>query len=135
MISLLVLSLLGLAADGPPEDPWTEVHLTVFRDPYSSSEQVTTCRVRADNLGGRRWSGHALAFEVRAVGAERARARGRFGLTLEPHGHLETVVVLEGRHDRFEVQPLRPHDREEREQSQRRRPGRRRKRATPGPSQ
>ena len=135
MIPLLALSLLLLTAEGPPEDPWTEIRLTVFRDPYSSSEQVTTCRVRADNLGGRSWSGRALAFEVRALGAERVRARGRFGLTLEPHGHLETVVVLPGRHDRFEVQPVRPHDREEREQSQRRRPGRHRKRATPAPSQ
>jgi len=135
MIPLLTLLLLCPAPDAPPDDPWTEVHLTVFRDPYSSSEQVTTCRVRADNLGGRSWSGHALAFEVRTIGAERARARGRFGLTLEPYGHLETVVVLPGRHDRFEVRPIRPHDREEREPSQRRRPGRHRKRATPGPSQ
>ena len=134
MIPLLTLLLLGPAADAPPEDPWSQIHLTVFRDPYSSSEQVTTCRVRADNLGGRSWSGQALAFEVRTVGAERARARGRFGLTLEPYGHLETVVVLPGRHDRFEVHPIRPQDREDREQSQRRRPGRHRKRATPGPS-
>jgi len=132
MISLLALSILFLAAEVAPEDPWTEVRLTVFRDPYSSSEQVTTCRVRADNMGSRSWSGRALAFEVRALGAERARARGRFGLTLDPHGHLETVVVLPGRHDRFEVQPLRPHDREERDQSQRRRPGRRRKHAAAG---
>ncbi len=135
MISLLALSIFCLALEGPPEDPWTEVHLTVFRDPYSSSDQVTTCRVRADNLGARSWSGRALAFEVRALGAEHARARGRFGLTLDPYGHLETVVVVPGRHDRFEVQPLRPHDREEREQSQRRRPGRHRKHAAPGPSQ
>lgn len=134
MLAVLVLSLFCLPADGPSEDSWVEVRLTVFRDPYSSSDQVTTCRVRADNLGGRSWPGHALAFEVRALGTERARARGRFGLTLEPYGHLETVVVLPGRHDRFEVRPLRPHDREERGQSERRRPGRHRKRATPGPS-
>jgi hypothetical protein len=135
MISLLVLSLLCLAAETPPEDPWIEVRLTVFRDPYSSSEQVTTCRVRADNSGARSWSGRALAFEVCAAGERSACARGRFGLTLEPYGHLETVVVVPGRRDRFEIRPLRAHDREERDQSQRRRPGRHRKHPPAGPSQ
>lgn len=128
MLVFLVL-LLRLPAEGASGEPWNQIRLTVFRDPYSSSEQVTTCRVRADNLGGGSWSGRLLVFEVRAVGAERAaRARGRFGLTLEPYGHLETVVVVPGRHDRFEVLPLAPHDREERDQSQRRRPGRHKKR-------
>lgn len=133
MIPFLVLLLLCPSAEGPPAEPWTEVRLTVFRDPYSSSDQATTCRVRAENLGGSRWSGRMLRFEVRALGSERAaRARGRFGLTLEPWGHLETLVVLPGRHDRFEVVPLPVRDREEHEQSQRRRPGRHRKRPGAG---
>jgi hypothetical protein len=118
-----------------PEEPWIEVRLTVFRDPYISSEQVTTCRVRADNSGARSWVGRSLAFEVCAPGARSACARGRFGLTLEPYGHLETVVVIPGRHDRFEVRPLRAHDREERDQSERRRRGRRRKSSASGPAQ
>ena len=130
MLAVLVLSLFCLPAVDPSEDPWGQVRLTVFRDPYSSSDQVTTCRVRADNFGGTSWSGRLLVFEVRASGAGRsARARGRFGLTLEPYGHLETVVVVPGRHDRFEVKPLAPRESEERDPSARRRPGRHRKRS------
>ncbi|HEY1434274.1 MAG TPA: hypothetical protein VGG65_02805 [Thermoanaerobaculia bacterium] len=123
-----------LAADAPPERPWTEVRLTVFRDPYTSSDQVTLCRVRADNQGSRQWSGKALAFEVRAVGASPAvRARGRFGLVLEPYGSLETLVALTGRHDRLEVVPLPPREsREDREQKVRRKTSHRKTR--PGPS-
>jgi len=133
MFPIFALFLSALASAGaPPEEPWIEVRLTVFRDPYISSEQVTTCRVRADNSGARSWSGRALAFEVCATGDRGACARGRFGLTLEPYGHLETVVVVPGRHDRFEVRPLRAHDREERDQSERRHRGRRRKSAAPG---
>ena len=70
MIPILAFSLLLLAAD-PPDSPWVEVRLTIFRDPYSSSDQVTVCRVRADNQGSRTWSGRALAFEARAVGGGR----------------------------------------------------------------
>ena len=136
MIPTFALVLFVLASpDVSVEEPWTEVRLTVFRDPYISSDQVTTCRVRADNSGARSWSGRALAFEVCAPGERSACARGRFGLTLEPYGHLETVVVIPGRHDRFEVRPRRAHDREERDQSERRRRGRRRKSSAPGPSQ
>ena len=136
MFPILALFLFALASpDAPSEELWTVVRLTVFRDPYISSEQVTTCRVRADNSGARSWSGRALAFEVCATGDRSACARGRFGLTLEPYGHLETVVVVPGRHDRFEIRPLRAHDREERDQSERRRRGRHRKSAAPGPSQ
>ena len=51
MIPILAFPLLLLTAD-PPDSPWVEVRLTIFRDPYSSSDQVTVCRVRADNLGG-----------------------------------------------------------------------------------
>jgi hypothetical protein len=86
-----------------------EIRLTVYRDPYVSSDQVTVCRVRADNLGGRRWAGRDLAFEVRVPGASPAvKARGRFGLTLEPYGSLETIVALPGRRDRFEVVRMPP---------------------------
>jgi hypothetical protein len=132
MIPVFALFLVLAPADVSPEEPWIEVRLTVFRDPYVSSEQVTTCRVRADNSGARSWFGRSLAFEVCAPGG-RACARGRFGLTLEPYGHLETVVVIPGRHDRFEVRPLRAHDRKEQDQSERRRRGRHRKSSAPGP--
>lgn len=125
MIPILALPLLCLLAGDPPAPASQEIRLTVFRDPYTSSDQVTLCRVRADNLGGRRWSGRAIAFEVRALGAQPARVRGRFGLTLEPYGCLETLVALTGRHDRFEVVALAPHEPAEREQKVRRKPARR----------
>ena len=105
MNPILVLSLLLLAAD-PPAPSAPEIRLTIFRDPYTSSEQATICRVRADNLGPHRWSGRAMRFEARAVGGgagSASRQRGRFGLELAPYGSLETLIVLPGRHDRFEV--------------------------------
>ncbi len=127
MNPILALSLLLLTAD-PPASPWSDVRLTIFRDPYTSSDQVTICRVRADNLGGRSWSGRTLAFEARALGGGvQDRARGRFGLVLAPYGSLETLIALPGRHDRFEVVPLEPKSSsEEREQKMRRKPSRRR---------
>ena len=127
MHPILAFCLLLLAAD-PPASPWLEVRLTIFRDPYSSSDQVTVCRVRADNLGGRSWSGKALAFEARGVGSNaQHRARGRFGLELPPYGSLETLVTLPGRHDRFEVVPITPKgSSDDAEQKVRRRPSRRR---------
>ena len=126
MNPILALPLLLLLAADAPEQPWAEIRLTVFRDPYTSSDQVTLCRVRADNQGGRSWSGRSLAFEVRSVGGSPAvRARGRFGLVLEPHGSLETLVALPGRHDRFEVVLLPPRESpSEREQKVRRKPSR-----------
>lgn len=126
MNSILALPLLFLLAGDPPAWSSGEIRLTVFRDPYTSSDQVTLCRVRADNQGGRRFSGRALAFEVRAVGTSPAvTARGRFGLMLEPYGSLETLIALPGRHDRFEVVPLPPRDSSgEREQKIRRKPSR-----------
>jgi hypothetical protein len=129
MNPILAFSLLLLAAD-PPASPWGDVRLTIFRDPYTSSDQVTVCRVRADNLGGRSWSGRALAFEARAVnGAAHERARGRFGLVLAPYGSLETLISLPGRHDRFEVVPIAPKgSAEDPEQKVRRKPSRRRPR-------
>lgn len=127
MNPILALCLLFLTAD-LPASPWGEVRLTIFRDPYTSSDQVTICRVRADNLGGRSWSGRALVFEARALGGgAQERARGRFGLVLAPYGSLETLIALPGRHDRFEVVPIEPKGpSEDPEQRVRRKPSRRR---------
>ena len=94
----------------PPASPWAEIRLTISRDPYTSSDQVTLCRVRARSTSGSRtWPGRALALRgARASdGGPRCRERGRFGLELAPHGSLETLIALPGRHDRFEVVPLR----------------------------
>jgi hypothetical protein len=108
MIPILTLLLVALPQTSPSDALPEEIRLTVFRDPYTSSEQVTLCRVRAQNLGARRWPGRAIAFEVRVPGTSpTVRARGRFGLTLEPYGSLETIVALSGRHDRFEVVSVR----------------------------
>jgi hypothetical protein len=105
---ILPLSFLFLlrAAD-PAQGHRGEIRLSITRDPYTSSDQVTLCRVRAVNEGSRRWSGRALRFEARAIdGGVVVRERGRFGLVLEPHGSLETLIALPGRHDRFEVELL-----------------------------
>jgi hypothetical protein len=105
MVPILAFTLLLMAELSP--DPWVEVRLTILRDPYTSSDQVTLCRVRAQNMGGRRWQGKSLAFEARSLGGDSVvRQRGRFGLELEPYGSLETLVALPGRHDRIEVVPL-----------------------------
>jgi len=105
MVPILGFVLLLLAE--PYSDPWVEVRLTIIRDPYTSSDQVTLCRVRAQNMGGRRWEGKSLAFEARSLGGDSVvRQRGRFGLELPPYGSLETLVALPGRHDRIEVVPL-----------------------------
>jgi hypothetical protein len=110
MIPALALGFLLLAAD-PSEDPWIEVRLSITRDPYTSSEQVTLCRVRAVNHGHRRWPGRSLAFEARARGGGvTVRERGRFGLELAPYGSLETLIALPGRHDAVEVSPIAPGD-------------------------
>jgi hypothetical protein len=108
MLPILLLPLLFLAGDSSAsEDPWIEVRLTITRDPYSSSDQVTLCRVRAVNHGSRRWQGRSLAFEARARGGGvTVRERGRFGLELLPYGSLETLIALPGRHDVVEVSPL-----------------------------
>lgn len=125
MFPILALPLVVLLAAESSSPAAEEIRLTVFRDPYTSSDQVTLCRVRVDNLGARRWPGRAVAFEVRAAGADPAvRARGRFGLTLEPRGSLETIVALPGRHDRLEVAPVAPRAEGDREQKVRRKPSR-----------
>jgi hypothetical protein len=129
MIPILALFLIVLSEASPSDPPPEEIRLTVLRDPYTSSDQVTLCRVRAYNLGGRRWSGRAIAFEVRVPGTSPpVRARGRFGLTLEPYGSLETIVALSGRHDRFEVVSVRARNSGDRDSAVRRKHGRARKR-------
>ena len=110
--SILLLSLLFAARAGESVEPAPtpgpgEIRLTIARDPYSSSDQVTLCRVRAVNEGSRTWQGKSLRFEARAIDVTPAvRQRGRFGLELPPHGALETLIALPGRHDRFEVDLL-----------------------------
>ena len=133
MPSVLAAVLLFLfASDSGSVDPWVEVRLTIARDPYTSSDEATLCRVRAVNLGGRSWSGKSLRFEARArAGSRVVRQRGRFGLELAPYGSLETIVALPGRHDRLEVVPLPsgesgPNDGGERDSSSRRRSSRKR---------
>jgi hypothetical protein len=122
MIPILTLFLLSLPAEASA-DPWTQVRLTIARDPYTSSDQVTLCRVRAVNFGPHSFPGRDLRFEARATdGGSIARQRGRFGLTLEPYGSLETIVALPGRHDRFEVVRLPSKNSFEREQKIRRKP-------------
>lgn len=101
----LLLSLSPSAGVAP--DPWSQVGLTIARDPYTSSDQVTLCRVRAVNFGPRSIQGRDLAFEARGLGGGSVvKQRGKFGLELAPYGSLETLVALPGRHDRFEVVPL-----------------------------
>jgi hypothetical protein len=96
----------GSAAPAPDVTvPAGEVALSIERDWQTSSDRVTLCRVRATNHGPRSWAGRSIAFEARALSgaAVVARERGRFGLVLEPYGHLETLIGFEGRFDRFEV--------------------------------
>ena len=91
MNSIWILAFLLAAADAPQPAPG-EIRLTIERDPYTSGDQVTLCRVRAINGGSRTWPGDRLRFEARAVGATPAvRERGRFGLELRPYGSLETL--------------------------------------------
>jgi hypothetical protein len=130
MIPILALFLVVLPEAKPSDPPPEEVRLTVLRDPYTSSDQVTLCRVRADNLGGRTWSGRWIAFEVRVPGTSPpVRTRGRFGLTLEPYGSLETIIALPGRHDRFEIVAVRARNSGDRDSAVRRKHGHPRKRA------
>ena len=103
---LLLLPVLLSSADLPVPRPG-EIRLTIARDPYTSSDHVTLCRVRATNDGSRSWPGRMLRFEARATDVVPVvRQRGRFGLELSPYGSLETLIALPGRHNRFEVELL-----------------------------
>lgn len=106
MNPILLLPVLLLSGHPPAPHPG-EIRLSITRDPYTSSDQVTICRVRATNDGSRSWPGKMLRFEARATDVVPAvRERGRFGLVLSPYGSLETLIALPGRHDRFEVELL-----------------------------
>ena len=100
-----LLLCLGLIAGEPP---WSELSLTVEPESSVSSDHATLVRVRVVNHGSRTWQGRDLRFEVRALdgGVVVARHRGRFGLSLPPHGMLETLVGFHGRYARFEVVPV-----------------------------
>ncbi|HEX4440511.1 MAG TPA: hypothetical protein VH854_10605 [Thermoanaerobaculia bacterium] len=107
VLSAFAVVLLFLVPEPAPENPWVEVRLTITRDPYTSSDDATLCRVRAVNLGGRSWSGKALRFEARArAGSRVVKQRGRFGGELAPYASMETIVALPGRHDRLDVVPV-----------------------------
>jgi hypothetical protein len=89
------------------EPPWSELSLTIERAHGYSSDQVTVCLVRVVNHGSRTWPGRNLHFEARAIdgGVVVERARGRFGLSLPPHGTLETLISFSAPYGRFEVSP------------------------------
>ena len=110
MHTLFLVILLAAEASAEPSHPAAgEIELVIARDPYTSGEHSTLCRVRAINHGARSWSGRDIRFEARAVdGGVVARQRGRFGLTLPPYGSLETLVGFTGRRERFEVKLLPP---------------------------
>ena len=106
-----VLALLFLFLEGPPtEGPWADLSLTIEREPGYSSDRVTICRVRVVNHGSRTWPGRDLHFEARAIdgGVVVERARGRFGLSLPPHGTLETLISFSIPDARVEVSPAGP---------------------------
>lgn len=103
--SLLFSLILAAAASA---FPWAELSLSIEKDQYTSSDQMTLCRVRVVNHGSRTHPGRSLRFEARALegGVVVARERGRFGLSLPPRGSLETLIGFVGRYDRFEVEPV-----------------------------
>jgi len=100
----LWLLLLQAPSAGPP---WSELTLSIEKEPGYSSDQVAICRVRVVNHGSRTWPGRSLHFEARAIdgGVVVERARGRFGLHLAPHGTLETLIAFSAPYARFEVAP------------------------------
>jgi hypothetical protein len=103
-----VLAVLFLLLDGSAsEPPWSELSLSIEREAGVSSDRVTICRVRVVNHGSHTWPGRTLHFEARAIdgGVVVERARGRFGLSLSPHGTLETLIGFSVPEARFEVSP------------------------------
>jgi hypothetical protein len=109
MISIFLFSLaLGAASPGTPDLPWQDLALSIEKDRSTSSDTVTLCRVLVVNRGSHAWPGRAVRFEAVAIqgGVAMARERGRFGLSLAPHGTLETLIAFHGLYDRFEVRPL-----------------------------
>jgi hypothetical protein len=103
-----LLALIFLLVASPSEEPpWSELSLTIEPETGYSSDQVAICRVRVINHGSHTWPGRTLHFEARALdgGAVVERARGRFGLSLPPHGTLETLISFSAPYRRFEVSP------------------------------
>jgi hypothetical protein len=104
-----LLSLVLLVSSASAKDlPWQDLALSIEKDHSTSSERVTTCRVRVVNHGAHTWPGRSVRFEAAALsgGVVMARERGRFGLSISPHDTLETLISFEGLYDRFEVRPL-----------------------------
>jgi hypothetical protein len=101
------LLLLFLLSEVSSEPPWSELTISIERASGYSSDQVTVCLVRVVNNGPRTWPGRTLHFEARAIdgGLVVERARGKFGLSLPPHGTLETLISFSGLYSRFEVGP------------------------------
>jgi len=106
MMWLPTLILLFLDS-APSQPPWSELTLSIEREAGYSSDRVTLCRVRVENHGSHTWPGRTLHFEARAVdgGIVVERARGRFGLSLPPHGTLETLIGFSIPDARCEVSP------------------------------
>jgi hypothetical protein len=103
-----LLPILWLLLVSPSEEPpWSELSLSIEPEAGYSSDQVAICRVRVTNHGSRTWPGRTLHFEARALdgGVVVERARGRFGLSLPPHGTLETLISFSAAYRRFEVSP------------------------------
>jgi hypothetical protein len=106
VVFALFLSLSILAS--PADLPWPDLALSIEKDHSTSSDTVTLCRVRVVNHGAHTWPGRDVHFEAMALdgGAVMARARGRFGLSISPHGTLETLIAFHGLYGRFEVRLL-----------------------------
>jgi hypothetical protein len=100
----LVFSILASSADLP----WQDLAFSIEQDTSTSSDTVTLCRVRVVNHGGHTWPGRAVRFEATALdgGVVMAREKGRFGLSISPHGTLETLIAFNGVYRRFEVRPI-----------------------------
>ena len=103
----------ALWATAPEPVRWDELTLSIYPDPYTSSDSVTLCRVRVVNHGQTSWSGRRIRFEARALAGGRVveRQRGRFGLTLAPRDSLETIIGFSGSYRSFEVSPVEGPDR------------------------
>ncbi len=106
MNAVVVFSLWILASAA--DLPWQDLVLSIEKDHSTSSDTATLCRVRVVNLGVHTWPGRSVRFEAMALdaGVVMARERGRFGLSISPHGTLETLIGFQGLYDRFEVRLL-----------------------------
>ncbi len=101
-----------------------KIKLVATNDCSSDSCEIAVTVVRRETP--------VMRFEARALDGDRAiRERGRFGLVLEPHGSLETLIALPGRHARFEVLPLAVHEASDEREQKVRRKGSGRKRRRP----